>query len=72
MTEHEQDAGVSGELVATVTADPQHLLRSAFASAMGVLMERLPASHARDIALSEMIQAHERTEHALARHRILN
>jgi hypothetical protein len=68
MTEHE-DTGVSGELVATVTADP---LRSAFAAAMAALMERLPAGHTSDIALTEIIAAHERTEHALARRRVLN
>jgi hypothetical protein len=66
-TEH--DHGVAGELVATVAADP---LRAAFAAAMGVLMERLPAGYARDVALTEIIAAHERTEHALARRRVLN
>jgi hypothetical protein len=65
----ERNDAADSELVHVVTADP---LRAAFAAAMGVLMERLPASHARDIALSEMIQAHERTEHALARRRVLN
>ena len=71
MTEHEHDAA-DGELVATVTADPQHLLRSAFASAMGALIQALPAGYARDVALAEIIAAHERTEHAIARRRTLN
>jgi hypothetical protein len=65
----EQDNTVDGELVATVQVDP---LRSAFASAMGALMERLPAGYARDVALTEIIAAHERTESAIARRRVLN
>ena len=68
MTEHEHD-NADGELVDVVVADP---LRSAFAAAMGVLMERLPAGFVRDVALTEIIAAHERTEHALARRRVLN
>jgi hypothetical protein len=68
--EHEHDD--VGELVDVVTADPQHLLRSAFASAMGALIQALPASYVRDVALAEIIGAHERTEHAIARRRILN
>jgi hypothetical protein len=64
MTEHED------ELVETVVIpDP---LRSAFAAAIGALMERLPPSRARDIAIEQVISAHTRTEEALARHRILN
>jgi hypothetical protein len=68
MTEHEHDAA-DGELVATVTADP---LRAAFAAAMGALIQTLPPSYARDVALAEIIAAHERTEHAIARRRVLN
>lgn len=37
-----------------------------------LLMESLPAGTVRDIALSEILDAHVRTEHALARKRILN
>ena len=65
----ERDHGVSGELVATVTADP---LRAAFAQALGALMRALPPSRARDIAVEQIISAHMRTEELLARHRILN
>jgi hypothetical protein len=68
MTEHEHD-DVAGELVATVTADP---LRAAFAAAMGALIQVLPPSYVRDVALTEIIAAHERTEHALARRRVLH
>ena len=67
MTEHEDSA--DGELVATVTVDP---LRAAFASAMGALIQALPAGYVRDVALAEIIAAHERTEHAIARRRVLN
>jgi hypothetical protein len=46
MTEHED------ELVETVVIpDP---LRSAFAAAIGALMERLPPSRARDIAIEQV------------------
>jgi hypothetical protein len=72
MDEHEHNEGVAGELAHVVTGDPQHLLRSAFASAMGALIQALPPSYARDVALAEIIAAHERTEHAIARRRILN
>ena len=68
MTEHEQD-NADGELVHVVTADP---LRAAFARALGVIMEALPPSRARDIAVEQVIGAHQRTEELLARHRILN
>jgi len=58
------------ELVATVAvADP---LRVAFARALGVIMEALPPSRARDIAVEQIIGAHQRTEELLARHRVLN
>jgi len=65
----EQDS--APELVATVTpvADP---LRSAFARALGVIMEALPPSRVRDIAVEQIIGAHQRTEELLARHRVLN
>jgi hypothetical protein len=65
-SEHDK---ADGELVATVITDP---LRSAFASAMSALIQALPAGYARDVALAEIIAAHERTEHALARRRTLN
>jgi hypothetical protein len=65
----EQNDSADGELVATVTADP---LRSAFASAMSALIQALPPSYARDVALAEIIAAHERTEHAIARRRALH
>jgi len=65
----EPDHGVAGELVATVPADP---LRAAFAQALGALMRALPPSIARDIAVEQVIGAHQRTEELLARHRILN
>ena len=58
-----------GELVASVTVDP---LRAAFAAAIGALMEALPPSRARDIAVEQIIGAHMRTEELLARHRVLN
>jgi len=67
MTEHEDAA--DGELVDRVTVDP---LRQAFASALRVIVEALPPSRARDIAVEQMIGAHQRTEQLLARHRILN
>jgi hypothetical protein len=57
------------ELVATVTVDP---LRAAFAAAIGALMQALPASRARDIAVEQIIAAHVRSEEMLARHRVLN
>jgi len=62
----EQDIG---ELVDVVTVDP---LRSAFARALGTIMEALPPSRARDIAVEQLIAAHTRTEEILARHRVLN
>ena len=65
----ESDHGVAGELVATVPADP---LRAAFAQALGALMRALPPSTARDIAVEQVIGAHQRTEELLARHRMLN
>jgi len=68
MTEcKEQD--VAGELVDRVTVDP---LRVAFARALGVIMEALPPSRARDLAVEQIIGAHQRTEELLARHRVLN
>jgi len=69
MTQHEQD-DVAGELVATVV--PTDPLRAAFARALGVIMEALPPSRARDIAVEQVIGAHQRTEELLARHRVLN
>jgi hypothetical protein len=71
MTEKRDDAA-DGELVRVVSADPQHSLRIAFGAAMAALMERIPAGYARDIALTEIIAAHERAEHAIARRRVLN
>ena len=68
MTEHEEDR-VTGELVHVVTADP---LRAAFAQALGALMRALPPSIARDIAVEQVMGAHQRTEELLARHRMLN
>jgi hypothetical protein len=69
MTEHEQDAA-DGEMVAAYPiADP---LRAAFAQALGALMRALPPSRARDIAVEQVMGAHQRTEELLARHRILN
>jgi len=68
MTEHEQD-DVVGELVDRVTVDP---LRVAFARALGVIMEALPPSRVRDIAVEQIIGAHQRTEELIARHRVLN
>lgn len=47
-------------------------LRSAFAVALGAIMQAMPAGIARDIAVTEIMAAHERTERALARHRTLN
>jgi len=67
MSEHEDSA--DGELVHVVDVDP---LRAAFARALGVIMEALPPSRARDIAVEQVIGAHQRTEELLARHRILN
>jgi len=69
MAEHKQDDVADGELVASVPADP---LRSAFAGALGAIMEALPPSRTRDIAVEQVIGAHQRTEEILARHRILN
>jgi len=68
MTKHEQDTA-DGELVASVSIDP---LRSAFAAALGAIIQALPPSRARDIAVEQLISAHVRTEEILARHRILN
>jgi len=65
MTEHEH----VGELVDRVTVDP---LRKAFASALAAIVEALPPSRARDIAVEQIIGAHQRTEELLARHRVLN
>src|SRR5262249_15234597 len=65
MTEQEH----VGELVDTVPVDP---LCAAFARALGVIMEALPPSHARDIAVQQIIGAHQRTEELLSRYRILN
>ena len=66
-SEHEQD--VAGELVAVVPTDP---LRAAFASALGALMRALPPGLARDLAVEQVMGAHQRVEELLARHRILN
>jgi len=68
MTEHEQGTA-DGELVATVSIDP---LRSAFASALRVVVEALPPSRARDVAIEQIMEAHVRAEAVLARSRILN
>jgi len=65
MTEHEH----VGELVGRVTVDP---LRAAFAHALRAIAEALPPSRARDIAIEQVIGAHQRTEELLARHRVLN
>ena len=65
----ERNDAADGELVATVPADP---LRVAFARALGTIMETLPPGRARDIAVEQVIGAHQRTEELLARHRILN
>ena len=67
MTERNDAAG--GEFVTTVPADP---LRLAFAQALGALMRALPPSIARDIAVEQVMGAHQRTEELLARHRMLN
>jgi len=69
MTQHEQDDGVAGELVHVVPADP---LRAAFAQALGALMRALPPGLARDLAVEQVMGAHQRVEELLARHRILN
>jgi hypothetical protein len=63
------DKAVGEKLVATVPIDP---LRSAFAAAMGALIQALPPSYARDTAIEQLIAAHTRTEEVLARHRVLN
>jgi hypothetical protein len=66
----EQNDSADGELVAAYPiADP---LRAAFAQALGALMRALPPSTARDIAVEQVIGAHQRTEELLARHRMLN
>ena len=66
----EQNDSADGELVAAYPiADP---LRAAFAQALGALMRALPPSIARDIAVEQVMGAHQRTEELLARHRILN
>jgi len=67
MTNTEKD--VAGELIDVVHADP---LRAAYAQALRTIMEALPPSRARDIAVEQVIGAHQRTEEILARHRILN
>jgi len=69
MTQHEQDDGVAGELVATMPVDP---LRAAFGAAMSALIQAMPPGTARDLALEQVMGAHQRTEELLARHRILN
>ena len=66
MTEQHENVG---ELVDRVPIDP---LRKAFAAAIGALMEALPPSRARDIAVEQVIGAHARTEELLSRYRILN
>jgi hypothetical protein len=68
MIEHEND-DADGELVETVTPDP---IRVAFAAALGALIQSLPPSYARDVAIEQTIRAHLRTEEAVARRRILN
>jgi len=69
MTEHQDDT--AGELVdrVTIPADP---LRAAFAQALGALMRALPPGLARDLAVEQVMGAHQRTEELIARHRVLN
>jgi len=69
MTNTNED-GVVGELVDAAPATEP--LRSAFASAMRAIMEGLPPCRARDLAVREIMGAHQRVEELLARHRTLN
>jgi len=39
---------------------------------MGTLIQQLPPSHVRDIALEQIIEAHARTEQALSKTRVLH
>ena len=68
MMTKKRDDTADGELVAAF----HDSLRLAFAAAMRALMEALPAGATRDIALSEIISAHERTEQAMRLRRVLN
>jgi hypothetical protein len=47
-------------------------LRAAFASALGVLMEAIPPGVEREIAVTEMMEAHDRTVATLAHRRRLH
>lgn len=68
MMANEQDDVADGELVASVPADP---LRSAFAVAISALMDALGECPAREIAVKEIMHAHDRARERLIR-RILN
>jgi len=69
MIEEEQEQPIDGEYVDIAPVEP---LRAAFARALGALMEALPPGRPRDIAVEQIMGAHQRTEELLARHRILN
>ena len=66
MTEQDNTPEVT---TVTTVGDP---LRSAFAQAMGVLIEALPPGRMRDLAIEQLIGAHQRTEELLTRYRVLN
>ena len=63
MAENEQDA--DGEIVETVR--PSDPITEVFAAAIGTVLDMLPESIGRQIIVTEIMRAHERTKQALVR-----
>lgn len=64
MSPNEQDDAGDSEIVESQPADP---FRAAFAAAIAAVLEALPPSWMRDVAVKEVMIAYERTKVALVR-----
>jgi len=69
MTEQERDDVIAGEYVDSMPVEP---LRASFARALGALMDALPPGRPRDIAVEQVMGAHQRAEELLRRYRVIN
>jgi hypothetical protein len=63
MTSEQED--VDGEMVETVR--PSDPITAVFAAAIGTVLDMLPDSIGRQIIVTEIMRAHERTKQALVR-----
>ena len=70
MTKHHQQDDVAGELVATVTADPDPI-RRVLAAAVGTVLDMLPDGYARRVVVEEILETEGRIRARLVR-RVLN